>query len=199
MNKKLTLAVLFVVGSLCNLCAQAQTKDLNRKVAQPDRKVYSDVHVVVVHLQNKFTTDVGVGSRVGYDLTQYISVEAEVNLFPENKIWQGGKKEQGFLRAKVGKRFDRVGFFAKAGPGFMIFAKGKNHLLQDQFGCNGDPGSFSCYEFNKPTNFAGDLGGVFEVYPSKRTFFRFDAGNTFLSDGGYHKNFQTSSGFGVRF
>jgi len=198
MNKRLTLAVLLVVGCFCSVCVQAQTNDLNKEVAQPDRKVYSDVHVVFMHLQNRHTFDVGVGSRVGYDFTKSISFETEFNLFPENKIWHGGKKEQGFLRVKVGKRFDRVGFFAKAGPGFMIQAKGAFRTLPDQFGCSGDPNSY-CFEFSKTTSFTGDLGGVFEVYPSKRTFIRFDAGNTILTDSGYHKNFQTSSGFGVRF
>jgi hypothetical protein len=199
MNKKLTLAVLFFVASFCTVCAQAQTNDVNNEVTQPDRKVYSDVHVVFRHLQNKHTFDAGIGSRVGYDFTHSISVEGEVNLFPQNKIWQGGKKEQSFVRVKVGRRFDRVGFFAKAGPGLMIQSKGKDTLLQDPLGCNGDPGSFSCHDFKTTTSFASDLGGVFEVYPSKRTFIRIDAGSTFLADSGYHKNFQTSSGFGVRF
>jgi len=198
MNNKLTLALLFLVASCFTPGAQAQTNDLKKEVAQADPKVYTDFHVVFMHLQNKHTFDVGVGSRVGYDLTQSIAVETEVNLFPENKIWRGGKKEQGFLRVKVGKRFDRVGFFAKAGPGFMMLAKGESRQLPNQFGCSGDPNSH-CFEFKKTTSFTGDLGGVFEVYPSKRTFIRFDAGNTILTDSGYHNNFQTSSGFGVRF
>jgi len=201
MKVKLTLAVLLVLGCFCSICVQAQTEDPKREAAQArtqDRKAYSDVHVVFMHLQNRHTFDFGVGSRVGYDFTQSISVETEVNLFPENKIWHGGKKEQGFLRVKVGKRFDRVGFFAKAGPGFMIQSKGDFRTLLDQFGCSGDPNSY-CFEFKNTTSFTGDVGGVFEVYPSKRTFFRFDAGSMILAESGYHNNFQTSSGFGVRF
>jgi hypothetical protein len=199
MNKKLTLAVLLWVASCCTLCAQAQSNDLNKEVAKPDPKIYSDVHVVFMHLEDRSTFDAGIGSRVGYDFSRSISVEGEVNFFPGNKIGHGGKKEQGFLQVKVGRRFDRVGFFAKAGPGLMMQSKGYVTILQSPLGCNGDPGSFSCEDFKTTTSFASDLGGVFEIYPSRRTFIRIDAGSTFLADTVYHKNFQTSSGFGVRF
>lgn len=189
MIKKLaSLVVLLVCSFSC--AVQAQTND---------PKVYTDVHAVFIHLQNEYTFDAGFGSRVGYNLTKNLAVEGEVNYFPTNKISQGGKKEQGFVSLKLGKRFDRVGFFAKAGPGFMIRSKGIKTLVTDRLGCNGQPGSYSCVDFQTKTNLAGNVGGAFELYTSKRTFIRLDAGNTFLEGGPYANNFQTSSGFGLRF
>jgi hypothetical protein len=190
MIKKLASPVLVLLVCSFSVAVQAQTND---------PRVYTDAHAVFIHLQDKYTFDVGVGSRVGYNLTENLAVEGEVIYFPANKIFYGGKKEQGFVSLKLGKRFDRVGFFAKVGPGFMILSKGRERLATDRFGCNGDPGSYSCFDFKKPTSLAGNVGGVFELYTSKHTFIRLDAGNTFLEGGPYAKSFQTSSGFGFRF
>ncbi len=68
------------------------------------------------------------------------------------------------------------------------------------------------------TDFALDLGGVVELYPSSRTILRFDAGDTILRSGTHNvpvrtpffdvvapvpdrttHNFQGSVGFGFRF
>ena len=94
------------------------------KAQENDARIYTDAHAVFIHLQNKYTFDAGFGTRVGYNLTKIVAVEGEVNYFPENKIFNGGKKEQGFVSLKLGKRFDRVGFFARAGSSFMILSKG---------------------------------------------------------------------------
>ena len=190
MIKKLASSVFVLLACSFSCAVQAQTNDT---------KVYSDAHAVFIHLQNEYTFDAGVGSRVGYNLNKNLAVEGEVNYFPVNKVFNGGKKEQGFVSLKLGKRFDRVGLFAKAGPGFMILSKGSQTLATDRFGCNGQPGSYSCFDFQKKTSLAGNVGGVFELYTSKHTFIRLDAGSTLLEGGPYAKNFQTSSGFGLRF
>ena len=189
MIEKLASRVLLLL--FCSFIAvQAQTSD---------PKVYTDAHAVFLHLQDEYTFDIGYGSRVGYNLTRLMAVEGEVNYFPVNKIFNGGKKEQAFVSLKLGKRFDRVGFFAKAGPGFMIRSKDSAKLIPDRFGCDGVTGSPSCFEFQKKTNLAANVGGALEVYTSKHTFIRLDAGNTFLEGGPYKASFQTSSGFGFRF
>ena len=190
MIKKLASPVLVLLVCTFSLAVQAQTNDT---------KVYSDAHAVFIHLQNEYTFDAGVGSRVGYNLTKNLAVEGEVNYFPVNKFFNGGKKEQAFVSLKLGKRFERVGFFAKAGPGFMILSKGNETFAADRFGCNGQPVPSSCFDFQKKTSLAGNVGGVFELYTSKHTFIRLDAGNTFLEGGPYKASFQTSSGFGLRF
>ena len=42
------------------------------------------------------------------------------------------------------------------------------------------PPPIGCFQPVASTNFAIDLGGVFEFYPTKRTIIRFDAGDTIV-------------------
>src|SRR5712691_2849815 len=102
MIKKPAAAVLVLLVCSFGFAVRAQTNDT---------KVYSDVHAVFIHLQDQYTFDVGYGSRAGYNLSKNLAVEGDVNYFPTNKIFNGGKKEQGFVSLKLGKQFDRVGFF----------------------------------------------------------------------------------------
>lgn len=142
----------------------------------------------------------GVGGRFTYNATDHIAVDAEVNRFstPEVDL----NRTQGLFGVKAGKRFENapIGLFAKARPGFMRF--------------HGErlPGS----TIDGTTKFALDLGGVLELYPSKRTIVRIDVGDTiiFYNDEtirrfslpggpqvqlGTSHNLQTSIGFGFRF
>jgi hypothetical protein len=98
-----------------------------------------------------------------------------------------------------------VGVFVKARPGFLSYEQ----TLAD------DSQLPAVIPFTRVTHFALDLGGVVEVYTPKRTFLRFDVGNTLifarertvtLLDGtttvapGYTQNtMQLSTGFGFRF
>lgn len=109
----------------------------------------------------------GVGGRFSYNLNEYAALEAELNYFstPEaNNL----ERTQGLFGIKAGRRFGgdspKVGVFVKARPGFMRF-------LGERV-----PGS----SVNGTTKFALDLGGVLELYPSKRTVFRIDVGDTII-------------------
>ena len=71
-------------------------------------------------------SEAGAGARFGYNLTRYLALEAEVNFFPnENQATfvSGGNLLQGQFGAKVGKRWDKVGLFAKGRPGFLNFSQ----------------------------------------------------------------------------
>jgi hypothetical protein len=164
----------------------------------------------------------GFGGRFGYNFSKYFALESEVNFFPRDRDVEGGRKTQGLFGVKAGKRFERVGVFAKARPGFVRFEKG------DYFQPGGCPQVFpfplGCFRPVARTNFAIDLGGVIEVYPSKNTLIRFDAGDTIIRFGRRNvavqqappffgptglgvitrpaetsHNFQASAGFGFRF
>ncbi len=88
---------------------------------------------------------------------------------------------QGLFGAKVGKRFGTVGLFAKARPGFVRFSKGD---YQPVGGCTAIfPPPIGCFEPTAKTNFAFDIGGVVEWYPSKHTIVRLDAGDTIIHFG----------------
>lgn len=120
----------------------------------------------------------GIGGRLGYNFSRYLALEAEGNFFPRDRDLEGGRKVQGLLGAKVGNKFDKVGLFAKARPGFVRFGKGD---YKQSGGCIAVfPPPLACFQPVVRTNFAFDLGGVAEVYPSKNTLIRFDAGDTII-------------------
>jgi hypothetical protein len=123
-------------------------------------------------------TEPGFGGRIGYNFSKYVAVEAEGNFFPRDRDFDGGRKTQGLFGVKAGKRFDKFGIFAKARPGFVRFAKGD---YQPVGACIAIfPPPLACFAPLARTNFAFDLGGVVELYPTKRTIVRFDAGDTVI-------------------
>jgi hypothetical protein len=128
----------------------------------------------------------GFGGRFGYNLNTNIAVEAEMNIFPGAdsfsvpEAFRGGTKLQGLFGVKAGKRFDKVGVFAKARPGFLRAGKGDIRLRTDIACPTLFPTPAGCFETISKTNFALDLGGVVEVYPTKRTIIRFDAGDAIV-------------------
>lgn len=125
--------------------------------------------------------DPGFGARIGYNVAPYLTLEAEGNLFPRDRDREGGRKTQGLFGAKVGKRFAKAGVFAKARPGFVRFSRGD---YQPVGGCPAVfPPPIGCFQPVAKTNFAIDLGGVAEIYPSRNTILRFDAGDTIIRFG----------------
>jgi hypothetical protein len=127
-------------------------------------------------------TELGFGPRIGYNATSYLTLEAEGNFFPRDRDLEGGRKVQGLFGAKVGKRFDKAGIFAKARPGFVRFSRGD--YQPGPGGCAAVfPPPLACFQPVAKTNFAIDLGGVGEIYPSKNTIIRFDAGDTIIRFG----------------
>jgi hypothetical protein len=138
----------------------------------------------------------GVGGRFGYNLSSHISLDTEVNHFPENPSGNFGET-QALFGVKVGKRFDRIGVFAKARPGVIHFGGGDfSQRLRDK------------------THLALDLGGVLEYGLSPHIFVRFDLGDTIVAFGGATflsavspgptrlgtiHNLQVSIGLGIRF
>lgn len=122
------------------------------------------------------TTQPGFGGRVTYNINRSIAAEAEINLFPQKGGFGlgGGRAIQGQFGAKVGKRFEKLGIFAKARPGFLS--------ISDVFSF--DPNVLPFFlRMHRETHFTIDIGGVLELYPSKRTLVRFDAGDTIIRYG----------------
>jgi hypothetical protein len=162
----------------------------------------------------------GFGGRFGYNFSKYFALEAEVNFFPQAGDLEGGQKTQGLFGVKAGKRFDTIGLFAKARPGFIRFEKG-DYRFRTGGGCpTVFPPPLGCFEPVAKTNFAFDVGGVVELYPSTRTIIRFDVGDSIVRFGSRlvaarsdvltglvafpegaetRHNFQGGVGFGFRF
>lgn len=160
----------------------------------------------------------GFGGRLTYNFNEFLAAEATVNYFPDSRLdlvffraRPEGKIYQGQFGAKAGKRFDRVGIFAKARPGFVGFTE-VNQLVNST-----QPLAFTSFRTERETYFSMDVGGVVEFYPSRNTVIRIDAGDTIIRYGTFRTpgftlsqpvlerapetrhNFQLVTGFGFRF
>jgi hypothetical protein len=162
--------------------------------------------------------EVGIGGRLSYNLNSHFALEAEVNFFPRNyrqvrTNFTGGRLTEGLFGVKAGIRKNKFGIFGKTRPGFMSssraviahFPTGDGPDRQNPFG----------FEDMLATQFALDLGGVFELSPSRRTILRFDVGDTIVRYPGipfirfpegtlnekslYTHKVQFSAGFALRF
>lgn len=124
-------------------------------------------------------TNAGVGGRVTYNFSRSIAAEAEVNFFPQTQFLlssfdSGGVQAQ--FGVKAGKRFEKFGLFAKVRPGFISVDDVESVTPDTVRVVNG----VTTFDFKvERTNFFSlDAGGVLELYPSRRTVVRFEAGDT---------------------
>jgi hypothetical protein len=74
---------------------------------------------------------------------------------------------------KVGIRRDHMGYFLKARPGIITFGETERGAYATlNGGIRFDNGMF--------TNFVFDTGAVYEVYPSRHSILRFEAGDAHI-------------------
>jgi hypothetical protein len=120
-------------------------------------------------------THLGAGGRFTVNWNPHVAFEAAGSFFPGCSVCTAeitGHITEGFFGIKAGRRFDKIGIFGKARPGFVSFSKGFFELVPaDGTG----PFPFNLV-VHRQTNFAADLGGVIETYPSRRIVLRFDSG-----------------------
>jgi hypothetical protein len=172
-------------------------------LAQVDTpKVELGVHFNYLRLRTLSENDTGVGGRVTFNVTDSIGIEGEYNYFP-GPIFGGASssRRQGLFGVKSGLRSESAGIFFKVRPGFVKF-EGSDAVLAI---CT--PGTFGCNLAAGPTRFALDIGGVFELYPLRRTVVRFDVGDTMISyapsleipESFTSHNLQFKIGIGLRF
>lgn len=134
-------------------------------------------------------TQPGFGGRFGYNLNSSVSLEAELNVFPgadsfsTPEEFNDGYFLEGLFGVKIGKRFEKVGIFGKARPGFLYANKGDLEGRPNVACITIFPPPPGCFQTTSTTNFALDVGGVVEVYPTARTVIRFDFGNTMIRNG----------------
>lgn len=83
----------------------------------------------------------------------------------------GGRALEALTGVKMGLRHDRMGYFAKLRSGTITFGEAERRVgILPNGSTFIDRGTF--------TNPVLDVGGVWEVYPSRHTILRFDAGST---------------------
>jgi hypothetical protein len=168
-----------------------------------------------LRLSDLKSTNPGIGGRFAYEFTDWMAAEAEMNFFPHEDFTMVGvatrqdlrvttlrRRGEAFFGAKIGKRTQRFGVFAKVRPGFT--------RLSDQgMQCLGvSCAAVSLVRQEYRTEFAMDLGGVFEFYPTSRLVARVDLGDTMIHHRGIvlpyvtnstSHNFTPRFGFGFRF
>ena len=150
------------------------------RMNQPFKATRVDVCTPTCRLIDIGSWETGFGGRFSYNMTKYLALEAELNYFPKeddylaNQFGFGipgnGRELQALFGAKAGLRKKKVGVFGKLRPGLMRF----ENVTQ----CPGADHT-SCGEFPKK-EFALDMGGVVEFYPSRHTMVRVDIGDTII-------------------
>ena len=142
------------------------------------------------------STNAGIGGRVSFDLTNHVAVEGDVEYLPKDRITSSEYRIPGvnpfrlyhdrhrttaLFGVKIGTRTSRFGAFGKVRPGFTHLRRTGNG------GCLGDvecPGIFAAIDFvaasEYRTEFAFDVGGGVEFYPTGRTVARIEVGDTII-------------------
>jgi len=148
-------------------------------------------------------TQTGVGARVTYNFNRSIAAEAEINFFPQ-KVFilnADGSAIQGQFGVKIGKRFEKFGLFGKVRPGFLSVDRVIPFIPFP--GSQGGP--LPNLTIDRRTFFTVDAGGVLELYPSRRTVVRLEAGDTiirhpaqFFRSAKFNNNFQFTAGVAFR-
>lgn len=146
-------------------------------------------------LGSESITRPGFGGRATFNLTDSVALESQFDFFPVDEQrffggfddrYNGGRAAQALFGVKAGKRFERFGVFAKARPGFIRFSRAVTGYDRQTIRTSTDPtnpfsgGEFTTPRFGARTEFATDLGGVIEFYPSRRIVTRFDIGDTII-------------------
>ena len=191
-NKSFSITIIALLLCFAGWNAQAQSETPKLEIG---------AHFPVLRFDDfaDETTEPGLGGRIGYNVIEHVALEAEMNFFPregDGQFFGGfGRMTQGLFGVKAGVRGEKVGVFGKARPGFIHYSSVPQVICiaAIRADCTIDK-----------TNFAFDVGGVVEFYPSRRTVVRFDAGDLVIrrSIVGATRtthNFQLNSGVGFRF
>jgi len=187
--RKMFFFVLTAAASLLMVLTQnAQAQSRSRSETP---KVEVGVQYSLLRLTDADVTDSGVGGRVTLNTSDNFSLESEFNFFPQERVnFANGlgtatsRRMQGLFGAKYGVRTEKFGVFGKVRPGFVRFGEGSSPIG------------------TAATEFALDIGGVFELYPTRPIALRFDVGNTLIRFGALDNtsnNLQFTTGVAFRF
>jgi len=155
-------------------------------VAQPAAgRVELGGQVNVLRLSDSSDTNGGLGARATFNVTPWLGVEGEYQFIPDDVIettsaLPGGsvlglryerRRQTALFGVKAGYRGDRVGVFARVRPGFTV-------LSDRGVDCLGDVCALVLLAMpDYRPEFAVDVGGVLEFYPSPRWLARVDVGS----------------------
>lgn len=124
-------------------------------------------------------TNAGIGARATYNFNRSLAAEAEVDFFPQKQFLLSAFNSgaiQAQFGVKLGKRFEKFGLFAKVRPGF-ISVNNVESVTPDTLSVVNGVTTLD-FKIERVNFFSLDAGGVLELYPSRRTVVRFEAGDT---------------------
>jgi hypothetical protein len=128
------------------------------------------------HLLNlDLEPDSGAGVWGDYDLSRWLSIDGTIFYLPKNdkqiNFQDGGQALEAYLGVRSGFRLKHAGYFVKVRPGMVQFAHTVNTLNE-----------FPTYsiQYGRFTNFALDIGGIVETYPTRHLVLRAEAGNVHI-------------------
>ncbi len=125
-------------------------------------------------------TEPGFGGRFTININSNFALEVQADFYPRDNgtrtFFTGGRTLQVVAGMKAGKRFERFGIFGKARPGIIRFSRVLDNTL------------LLTSDLSGVTEFAVDLGGVVEFYPSRRLVTRLDFGDTVVHHRGQTLN-----------
>jgi hypothetical protein len=172
----------------------------------------------VLRLSDFGTTNAGFGGRLLFLVTDWMWVDGEVTVFPHDevvgpttetsvgpvRVENARRRTDALVGVKIGARRDRLGTFFKLRPGIT-------RLYNKRTECVGN-GCAVVLMLIAPnryrTEFALDVGGGVEFYPSPRTIARVELGDTIIRhrsfappcpSGCTSHNLSSRIGVGVRF
>ena len=170
--KSPTALLMMILFLSCTATVNAQNDD------PPRYEVGAEFSTISREDFTSIRTELGVGGRFTLNLNKYVAFDSAAYFFPRScfDCPNNGRVTEVVAGVKVGKRFEKWGLFAKARPGIVSFSKGQVDVSPTF-----TPSAFPFVFQVKPlTNFATDIGGVLEFYPTRRIVTRFDAGNTIV-------------------
>jgi hypothetical protein len=161
------MTVLFVSSQASSQTPDPPRYEIAAEFTTLNREQFSGVRV-----------EPGWGVRFTFNLNKNIALEAAAHISFNScfSCTYNGRVSDTFIGLKAGKRLKSWGIFAKARPGDVSFGQAQYNIVQ-----TGTTGSFPFEVRSKGLdNFATDVGGVVEFYPSRRIVTRFDMGDTII-------------------
>ncbi len=184
--------------------------------AQSDSRFEVGGHLNVFRFGDFDATRAGLGGRISVDLSPWLAVEGVASYFPHDDVSIAPsslnpdlrttyvrRRGEAFAGVKVGRRGERMGLFAKVRPGLT-------RVSGSGVRCEGPECAFILLAVpTYRTEFALDVGGGFELYPTRRTVARIELGDTIIRHRGQappcwqsactSHNFSSRVGLGLRF
>lgn len=171
--------------------ARAQTSEPRRQIGAS----YS-----ALGLEYPDQTRSGVGAFFAYDFSDFVGLDTEFTVFPTDDP-VARRTSQMLLGARTSVRRERFAIVGRVRPGLIHFSE---RFFAPGIVCIAIfPPPEACLA--KQTNFALDIGGALELFPTQQTVLRIGFGGVlirFARDGldpEWTRNRQVSAGAGLRF